>query len=111
MAVSLARPKKTETERKLKSLNQDINGMLHQLADYKKHPETERMFFSREKCEKELAFAYRQKLHLVYPKAEALYQGAIMEICNGELGVRLLIRYDLIETCGVADNGEKLYAI
>lgn len=112
MAVNLTRPKTaTEHQRKLKALNKDINGMLHVLASYKKHPETERTFFTKEKCEKELALAYHQKLKLLYPKAEALYQSTITETCNGEFGLKLLIKYDLIETCGVADNGEKLYAI
>lgn len=53
MAVNLTRPKTaTEHQIKLKSLNKDINGMLHVLASYKKHPETERTFFTKEKCEK-----------------------------------------------------------
>lgn len=111
MAVNLTRPKVTESERKLKALNKDINGMLHVLASYKKHSETERSFFTKEKCEKELALAYHQKLKLLYPKAEALYQSAITEACNGEFGLKLLVKHNLIETCGVADNGEKLYAI
>lgn len=112
MAVNLTRPKTaTEYQRKLKALNKDINGMLHVLASYKKHPETERTFFTKEKCEKELALAYHQKLQFLYPKIEALYQSTIMDTCNGELGLKLLIKHDFIETCGVADNGEKLYAI
>ena len=113
MAVNLTRPVRslTETERKLKALNKDINGMLHVLASYKKHPETERTFFTKEKCEKELALAYHQKLQFLYPKVEALYQSTIMAACNGELGLKLLVKHGFIETCGVADNGEKLYAI
>lgn len=113
MAVNLTRPRRslTETEIKLKNLNKDINGILHQLADYRKHPETERIFFSKARCEKRLAEAYNMKLQLLYPKVEALYQSTIMDTCNGELGLKLLIKHDFIETCGVADNGEKLYVI
>lgn len=100
----------TERDKRLKNLNKDINGMLHQLADYRKRPETEKLFFSKQKCEKNLAEAYYTKLQLTYPKAEALYASCITECCTKK-GIELMIKYNLIETCGMAENGEKLYAI
>lgn len=61
-------------ELQIKNLNKDINGMLHLLAELKANPETEKSFFTKEKCETELAKAYHRKLELMYPKADALYE-------------------------------------
>lgn len=46
----------------------------------------------------------------MYPKAEALYESCIKEATSVK-GIELMVRYDLIETCGVAQDGEKLYAL
>lgn len=100
----------TPTERRLKNLNKDINGMLHILASLKRIPETESAFFTKKKCEEQLAQAYHQKLILKFPKAEALYASCITENCSSK-ALSLMVKYDLIETCGVARDGEKLYAL
>ena len=97
-------------ELQIKNLNKDINGMLHLLAELKANPETEKSFFTREKCETELAKAYHRKLELMYPKAETLYMSCIKEATSAK-GIELMVRYNLIETCGVAEDGEKLYAL
>lgn len=97
-------------ELQIKNLNKDINGMLHILADLKAKPETEKSFFAREKCELELAKAYHRKLKLMYPKAEALYEFCIKEATSAK-GIELMVRYNLIESCAVAQDGEKLYAL
>lgn len=100
----------TTTERRVKNLNKDINGMLHILASLKRKPETETTFFSKRKCEEQLAQAYHQKLTLMFPKAEALYASCITETCSPK-ALALMVEYNWIETCGVARDGEKLYAL
>lgn len=97
-------------ELQIKNLNKDINGMLHLLADLKVNPETEKSFFTREKCEIKLAKAYHRKLELMYPKAEALYESCIKEATSVK-GIELMVKYNLIESCAVAEDGEKLYAL
>ena len=94
----------------IKNLNKDINGMLHILAELKAKPETEKSFFTKEKCERELAKAYHEKLKLMYPKAETLYMSCIKEATSAK-GIEFMIRYGLIESCAVAEDGEKLYAL
>ena len=97
-------------ELQIKNCNKEINDYLHLLADLKANPETEKSFFTREKCEKQLAEAYHRKLELMYPKADALYESCIKEATSVK-GIEFMIRYNLIETCGVAQDGEKLYAL
>lgn len=97
-------------ELQIKNLNKDINGMLHILAELKAKPETEKSFFTIEKCEIELAKAYHKKLELMYPKAETLYESCIKETTSAK-GIELMVRYNLIESCAVAQDGEKLYAL
>lgn len=52
---------------------------------------------------------YLQLLKIAYPKADAIYEDAIIEIC-GEEGLMALRESRLIEGCGII-NGCKLYAI
>lgn len=97
-------------ELEIKNTNKEINDYLHYLADLKAKPETEKSFFAREKCELELAKAYHKKLKLMYPKAEALYESCIKKVASAK-GIKLMVRYNLIESCAVAQDGEKLYAL
>lgn len=97
-------------ELRIKNLNKDINGMLHILSDLKKNPENETTFFTREKCEKQLAEAYHTKLVYMYPKLDTLYESSITKVCNNAKGLELLKKYNWIETCAVSQDGEKLYA-
>ena len=46
----------------------------------------------------------------MYPKAEALYESCIKEVASTK-GIELMVRYNLIESCAVAQDGEKLYAL
>ena len=108
--VNIKKTTPTTTEKKIKNLNKNINGMLHILASLKRKPETETTFFSKRKCEKQLAQAYHQKLTLIFPKAEALYASCITETCSPK-ALALMVEYNWIETCGVARDGEKLYAL
>lgn len=94
---------------RIKNLNKDINGMRHILADLKKNPDTEKTFFTREKCEQQLAEAYHTLLVYMYPKLDALYESCITEVCNAK-GLELLRKYNWIEACAVSQDGEKLYA-
>ena len=94
----------------IKNVNKEINDYLHYLAELKAEPETEKSFFTKEKCEIELAKAYHRKLELMYPKAEALYESCIKEATSTK-GIELMVRYGLIESCAVAEDGEKLYAL
>ena len=91
-------------ELEIKNTNKEINDYLHYLAELKAKPETEKSFFAREKCEIELAKAYHRKLELMYPKAETLYESCIK-------GIELMVGYNLIESCAIAQDGEKLYAL
>lgn len=52
---------------------------------------------------------YLQLLKTTYPKADAIYEDAIIEIC-GEEGLMTLRESRLIEGCGIIE-GRKLYAI
>lgn len=52
---------------------------------------------------------YLQMLKTAYPKAEAIYEDAIIRIC-GEEGLMSLRKNRLIELCGVLE-GRRLYAI
>lgn len=97
-------------ELQIKNCNKEINDYLHLLAELKANPETEKSFFTREKCEIELAKAYHRKLEFMYPKAETLYESCIKEATSVK-GIELMVRYDLIESCAVAEDGEKLYAL
>ena len=94
----------------IKNVNKEINDYLHYLAELKVKPETEKSFFTREKCEIELAKAYHRKLELMYPKAEALYESCIKKATSAK-GIELMVRYMLIESCAIAEDGEKLYAL
>lgn len=97
-------------EPQIKNCNKEINDYLHYLAELKAKPETEKSFFTKEKTELELAKAYHRKLKLMYPKAEALYESCIKEATSAK-GIELMVRYDLIESCAVAQDREKLYAL
>lgn len=97
-------------ELQIKNCNKEINDYLHLLAELKANPETEKSFFTREKCETELAKAYHRKLELMYPKAETLYMSCIKEATSAK-GIELMVKYNLIESCAVAEDGEKLYAL
>ena len=97
-------------ELEIKNTNKEINDYLHLLAELKANPETEKSFFTREKCERELAKAYHRKLTLMYPKAETLYASCIKEATSTK-GLELMVRYGLIESCAIAQDGEKLYAL
>lgn len=52
---------------------------------------------------------YMSQLKAAFPKADAIYEDAIIEIC-GEEGLMTLRESRLIEGCGII-NGRKLYAI
>lgn len=52
---------------------------------------------------------YLQLLKTTYPKADAIYEDAIIEIC-GEEGLMTLRESHLIELCGVLES-RRLYAI
>ena len=97
-------------ELRIKNCNKEINDYLHILADLKKNPDTEKTFFTRKKCEQQLAEAYHTLLVYMYPKLDSLYESCIVEVCNAK-GLELLRKYNWIETCGVAQDGEKLYAL
>ena len=97
-------------ELQIKNCNKEINDYLHLLAELKANPETEKSFFTREKCEIELAKAYHRKLELMYPKAETLYMSCIKEATSAK-GIELMVKYNLIESCAVAEDREKLYAL
>jgi hypothetical protein len=52
---------------------------------------------------------YMRQLKTAFPKADAIYEDAIIEIC-GEEGLMTLRESRLIEGCGIIE-GRKLYAI
>lgn len=52
---------------------------------------------------------YLQLLKTAYPKADAIYEDAIIDICGRE-GLLSLRENRLIELCGVLE-GRRLYAI
>lgn len=52
---------------------------------------------------------YMQQLKAAFPKADAIYEDTIIDICGRE-GLLFLMESRLIESCGIIE-GRRLYAI
>lgn len=110
----------TPTEqKKLKAINSDIRGMVQAIKDFKQkrkdyikadnYEAAEILYHNEKIMTQNLAEANHQKLKLLYPKADAVYEDRIVAVCTlpGLIGMK---EANLIEYCANI-NGRKLYAL